>query len=204
MLSVRPRPRPCPRTLATFHQRPPDLPQPLTNALARFLKTLTPNAPLLPSQMALSTGSRLLLDSPLIYTAGQRGSVKAWPLVRTSDGSLRTVIINKHATDSARLAVSINRGSLGGGKLLRLRAPGGLFASGGVQIARVSYGWESTEVDGHKGRRQGPRLTHIGMLRGYWGARLGVLCCRRHGYRVAIDCAAREELCSPGGGCKDR
>ncbi|KIY98881.1 hypothetical protein MNEG_9078 [Monoraphidium neglectum] len=101
-----------------------------------------------PPIMALSTGSRLLLDSPLIYTAGQRGSVKAWPLVRTSDGSLRTVIINKHATDSARLAVSINRGSLGGGKLLRLRAPGGLFASGGVQIARVSYGWESTETVG--------------------------------------------------------
>lgn len=96
--------------------------------------------------MALSTGSRVLLDAPLTQEAGAPGSIKVWPLARKSDGSLRVIIINKHAFDTGNVTVKFNRRSLGGGNLLRLDAPNGLWATGGARIAGVSYGYEGVQV----------------------------------------------------------
>jgi hypothetical protein len=110
--------------------------------------------------MALSNGGRLLRDCPVTVEGGAPGAVKVWPVADHpgwDGGGLRAVVINKHPWDAAAVSIRVDRGGWGAGKLLRLRAPGGIGATVGVAIANVTYGREGIDVSRGRGgaRRRG-------------------------------------------------
>jgi hypothetical protein len=87
-------------------------------------------------QMALGSGAQLVkLDLQAIPGA----KLKVWPLLDTKSGSMRIVLINKHATAAAGVSVRLPDDGYADGKLLRLTGKRGLEDEWGVSLGNMTY-----------------------------------------------------------------
>jgi hypothetical protein len=87
-------------------------------------------------QMALGSGAQLVkLDLQAIPGA----KLKVWPLLDTMSGSMRIVLINKHATAAAGVSVRLPDDGYADGKLLRLMGKRGLEDEWGVSLGNMTY-----------------------------------------------------------------
>jgi hypothetical protein len=87
-------------------------------------------------QMALGSRAQLVkLDLQAIPGA----KLKVWPLLDTKSGSMRIVLINKHANAAAGVSVWLPDDGYADGKLLRLLGKRGLEDEWGVSLGNMTY-----------------------------------------------------------------
>lgn len=86
-------------------------------------------------QMALGQGARLV---QLDLKAKPQAKLKVWALQDYNSGSLRVVLINKHATAGAGVAVQLPAG-YHDGKLIRLMGKRGLEDEWGISLGNMTY-----------------------------------------------------------------
>eukprot|EP00877_Chromochloris_zofingiensis_P014328 jgi/Chrzof1/9149/Cz03g37210.t1 len=89
-------------------------------------------------QMAVASGSQFV-EADLAWQGPVKpGTIKIWPVMDTKGDAMRVVVINKNALNATMVAIRVNRGWYGNGKLIRLSGPAGLSSRYGVRLAGVS------------------------------------------------------------------
>jgi hypothetical protein len=99
---------------------------------------MTPFYAYLMFQIAVGSGSSFMQQD---LKVSQGGRLKVWPLREKASGTIRVVMINKHASAGSRVVVQLSQKGYGEGKLIRMISRNGLWTTMGtdVTIGNVTY-----------------------------------------------------------------